>query len=142
MSSWDRYSTWRRKAGCLALAILRSVREVVQTAALPQCKLFNLHDFVSSLALHCLVTDYSTSTTDGLSGAASGMAVASLALQLGGTIKTVYNLWQSMNEASSSLAAIAADLEMFLAVLSGISAHYEIYGADRVTTSILEGCMI
>lgn len=60
---------------------------------------------------------------DGLSGAASGMAVVSLALQLGGSIKQLYDFWDSVNGAPDEIRGITTDLSLLASVLTEMASE-------------------
>ena len=77
---------------------------------------------------------------DGLSAAASGMAVVSLAVQLAGTVKKLHDFWDSMKEAPDEISAIVKDLKLLSSVLANIEQNEQTHGPDPTITSILESC--
>jgi hypothetical protein len=77
---------------------------------------------------------------DGLSAAASGIAVVSLAIQLADSAKKLYEFWHAVREAPESIAAIATHLRVLKTVLAEIATHDQRYGADPVTDQLLESC--
>lgn len=77
---------------------------------------------------------------DGLSGAASGMAVVSLAFQLGGSIKQLYDFWDSLNEAPDEIRGITLDLSLLASVLTEMASEEQHYGQDHTLNKVLEAC--
>lgn len=77
---------------------------------------------------------------DGSSGAASGMAVVSLALQLGGSIKQLYDFWDSVNEAPDEIQGITLDLSLLASVLTEMASEEQHYGPDHTLNKVLEAC--
>ena len=77
---------------------------------------------------------------DGLSGAASGIAVASIAIQLADSIKKLYEFWESVQDAPNDIRAVVKELRLLSAVLEGIQSNERRYGPDPTTTSVLESC--
>ena len=77
---------------------------------------------------------------DGLSGAASGIAVISLALQLGGSIKHLYDFWGSVKEAPDEIHAITTDLSLLLSVLTEMAVEEQCSGPDPTLTTVLKAC--
>lgn len=77
---------------------------------------------------------------DGLSGAASGMAVVSLALQLGGSIKQIYDFWDSVTDAPDDIRAITTDLSLLASVLTEIASEEQHSGPDHTLKKVLETC--
>ena len=77
---------------------------------------------------------------DGLSGAASGIAVVSIAIQLGDSIKKLCEFWASVKEAPDDVRAITADLQLLSSVLAGIASEEQRSGPDPTLTTILEAC--
>ena len=77
---------------------------------------------------------------DGLSGAASGIAVISLALQLGGSIKHLYDFWGSVKEAPDEIHAITTDLSLLLSVLTEMAVEEQYSVPDPTLTTVLKAC--
>lgn len=77
---------------------------------------------------------------DGISGAASGIAVVSLAIQLADSIKKLCEFWDSVQDAPNDIRAIVKELRLFSAVLEGIQLNELRYGPDPITRSVLESC--
>ena len=77
---------------------------------------------------------------DGLSGAASGIAVVSIAIQLADSIKKLYEFWTSVQDAPEDIRAIVKELRLLSAVLDGIKLNEQRYGPDPTTTIVLESC--
>ena len=77
---------------------------------------------------------------DGLSGAASGMAVVSLVSQLGGSVKQLYDFWASLNEAPDHVCAITTDLRLLSSVLAEMAFEEQHVGPDPTLTTVLETC--
>ena len=78
---------------------------------------------------------------DGISTAASAIAVISLAIQLAGNVKMLYEFWHSIGEAPPLICAWATDLKLLSKALNNIAAHDQQHGPDPATTSLLETCM-
>ena len=77
---------------------------------------------------------------DGLSGAASGMAVVSLALQLSSSIKQLYDFWDSVKEAPDNIRTITTDLNLLSSVLAEMAFEEQHFGPDQILTSVLQAC--
>ncbi len=77
---------------------------------------------------------------DGLSGAASGMAVVSLAIQLGGNIKQLHDFWGSVKEAPDDIHTINTDLSLLSSVFAEMAFEEQHFGPDHTLTAILEAC--
>lgn len=77
---------------------------------------------------------------DGLSGVASGMAVVSLAVQLGGGIKKLYDFWGSVKEAPDDVRAITSDLSLLSSALAEMALEEQHSGLDPTLTAVLEAC--
>ena len=77
---------------------------------------------------------------DGLSGAASGIAVASLALQLGGSIKQLYDFWDSVKEAPDDVRTVTTDLSLLSSVLAEMAFEEQKNGPDQTLNKVLEAC--
>ena len=79
-------------------------------------------------------------TMDGLSAAASGMAVVCLAFQLGESIKQLHDFWDSIKEAPDDIHAIQADLELLMSVLAEMANEVQHSGPDQTLTRALKAC--
>ena len=77
---------------------------------------------------------------DGISSAASGIAVVSLALQLGGSLKHLYDFWGSVKEAPDEIYAITTDLSLLLSVLTEMAIEEQHSVPDPTLTGVLEAC--
>ena len=77
---------------------------------------------------------------DGLSGAASGIAVVSLALQLGDSIKQLYDFWHSVKEAPDHVRTIATELSLLSSVLTEMAFEEQHLEPDQTLTTALEAC--
>jgi hypothetical protein len=78
---------------------------------------------------------------DSISTVASAIAVISLAIQLAGNAKMLYEFWHSIDEAPMSICALATDLKLLSTVLNNIAVHNQQHGPDPMTTSLLESCI-
>ena len=76
---------------------------------------------------------------DGLSGAASGIAVISLAIQLGDSIKKLCEFWTSVKEAPDDVRTITADLQLLSSLLTGIASE-EQHFPDPTLVIALKAC--
>ena len=77
---------------------------------------------------------------DGLSAAASGMAVVSLAFQLCESIKQLHDFWDSVKEASDDIQAIKEDLGLLSGVLAEMANEVQHSGPDQTLTRALKTC--
>ncbi|KAE8446656.1 hypothetical protein EG329_011699 [Mollisiaceae sp. DMI_Dod_QoI] len=75
---------------------------------------------------------------DGLSGAASVIAVVSFAIQLAESTKKLYDFWKSVDDAPDSVREIVADLKLLSTTLTEIAIHEQKYGNNGSITDILE----
>ncbi|KAM7210787.1 hypothetical protein V8F06_013834 [Rhypophila decipiens] len=76
---------------------------------------------------------------DGLSAAASGLAVVSVAFQLAEGCKKLYDFWESVKDAPEEVSLIAHDLR----VLSSVLEYIDRSGADSPSvTLVLNSCKI
>ena len=78
---------------------------------------------------------------DGLSGAASGIAVVSFTLQLAESATKLYNFWKSVDEAPEFVHEIVEDLKLLSTTLAEITLHEQKHGNNGSVTDILESCM-
>ena len=65
-----------------------------------------------------------------LSGAASVIGVASLAIQICDELKKLHDFWQSVKEAPDDIASISAELKLFMTLLAVIANNYQRQGCD------------
>ena len=77
---------------------------------------------------------------DGLSATASGMAVISLAFQLGESIKQLHDFWDSVKEAPDDIQTIKEDLGLLSSVLAEMSNEVQHSGPDQTLTRALKAC--
>lgn len=77
---------------------------------------------------------------DGLSGAASVIAVASIAIQLADSIKKLCDFWESIKDAPEEIATLVQELKLLDLVLKKIHVNEEKFGADPTTTAVLNRC--
>ncbi|MCJ1389076.1 hypothetical protein MMC18_001930 [Xylographa bjoerkii] len=77
-----------------------------------------------------------------MDGASGVMAVASLALQLVDSVKQLYDFWESVREAPSSITGLVEDLKIFSAMLEELQHDEEIFGPQKVTLLALESCRV
>lgn len=77
---------------------------------------------------------------DGLSAAASAMAVVSLAFQLGDSIKQLHDFWDSVKEAPDDIHAIQEDLGLLSSVLAEMANEMQHSGPDQTITRALKAC--
>ena len=77
---------------------------------------------------------------DGLSAAASGMAVVSLAIQLGDSVKKLCEFWDSVIEAPGDIGMILADLELLSNILAEIAREEQHSQPDNNLVLALNGC--
>lgn len=77
---------------------------------------------------------------DGLSSAASAMAVISLAFQLAKTTKQLCDFWSSIKDAPEDIHTINADLELLTSVLAEIAFEAQRTTPDTTLASVLQSC--
>jgi hypothetical protein len=77
---------------------------------------------------------------DGISGAASVIAVVSFTVQLVETAKKLYDFWSSVDEAPDFVHEIVADLKLLSTTLAEIALHEQKHGNNGSVTDILESC--
>src|SRR4051812_6583045 len=75
---------------------------------------------------------------DGLSGAASIVAVVSFTVQLAESAKKLYDFWNSVDEAPDFVHEIVVDLKLFSTILAEIALHEQQHGNNGSVTDILE----
>ena len=74
--------------------------------------------------------------------AASGVAIASIAIQLAGSLHKAYNFWSSIKEAPEDIHAISIELKLLSNVLAQIANKNQHLELDAILTAALEGCSI
>ena len=77
---------------------------------------------------------------DGLSAAASVMAVTSLAFQLAHTTKQLFEFWESIQDAPEDIRKIKSDLEFLTKVLDHIAREARQQSPDPLMESALRLC--
>lgn len=77
---------------------------------------------------------------DGLSSAASAIAVVSLAGQLATGLVNIHSFWASIVDAPSDIRAISQDLKLFQNILQQIQENDQRYGVDVSTAEVLNHC--
>ena len=77
---------------------------------------------------------------DGLSATASGVAVATIALQLAESVRKLHEFWNSVKDAPESIRAIAVDLELLSNVLADIASEAQHVDLDTSVGNILSTC--
>lgn len=77
---------------------------------------------------------------DGLSSAASVIAVVSLAVQLADTAKQLCDFWTSIKDAPEDIRTIVADLELLNGVLAEMASESQHTGPDKTLTAVLQSC--
>ncbi len=79
---------------------------------------------------------------DGLSVAASGIAVVSVAVQLAESSKKLRDFWKSIKEAPEDIRAISVDLEILSNVLIQIANETQHVEPDATLIAALSGCCV
>lgn len=77
---------------------------------------------------------------EGLSAAASSIAVVSLAVQLADSVKKLCNFWESIKEAPSDIKEISTDLELLSGVLTDIACEAQHVGPNATLLASLDAC--
>lgn len=75
---------------------------------------------------------------DGLSGVASGFAVASLAVQLAESVKKLYDFWESVKGAPEYFYTIQTDLRLLSTVFERIGREEDL--SDPCLRDVLKNC--
>ncbi|KAI9877747.1 MAG: hypothetical protein M1830_002943 [Pleopsidium flavum] len=80
---------------------------------------------------------------DGLSAAASCIAVGSLSIQLAENTKRLYDFWSSVQDAPKEIQAIIRDLKILLSVLQDIEIEEQTHGpsTSSLINDALESCL-
>ncbi|KAI4209388.1 MAG: hypothetical protein LQ351_007678 [Letrouitia transgressa] len=77
---------------------------------------------------------------EGLSAAASGLAVASMAIQLADNVKKLHDFWDSIKDAPETVRAITNDLQLLSRVLADIALEAQHSEPDVVLEGVLSAC--
>ena len=80
--------------------------------------------------------------TDGVSTAASGIAVLTIAVQLAENVKKLHVFWTSIKEAPEDIQAISTDLELLSNVLARIAHETQHVAPDAILAATLNGCWV
>ena len=72
--------------------------------------------------------------------AASAVAFASIAIQLGQSFITLYEFWESVKEAPENVSAVVKDLKLLAAILRQIELNEQQYGQNAEVTDALKSC--
>ena len=75
-----------------------------------------------------------------MDGAASAIAVVSLAIQLADSIKSLLEFWESVKEAPKEIQVITTDLKLLDSVLSSIASDAQHAEPDEILTRALQHC--
>ena len=77
---------------------------------------------------------------DGLSAAASGIAVAGIAIQLADSVKKLCDFWDSVKDAPHDIRIISTDLRLLSDILAEIAHEGQYSQPDTTIASVLDGC--
>ena len=77
---------------------------------------------------------------EGLSAAASGIAVVSVAIQLAESFKKLSDFWKSIKEAPEDIRAISTDLDLVSSVLAEIARDTQHVAPDDTLIAVLNAC--
>ena len=77
---------------------------------------------------------------EGLSAAASGIAVVSVAIQLAESFKKLSDFWKSIKEAPEDIRAISTDLDLVSSVLAEIANETQHVQPDDTLIAVLNAC--
>lgn len=77
---------------------------------------------------------------DGLSAAASAVAVVSLAFQMADTAKQLCDFWSSIKDAPEEIRTVVADLELLTRVLAEMASEAQHIGPDITLAAVLQSC--
>lgn len=75
---------------------------------------------------------------DGLSAAASGITVVSLAIQLAESVKKLHDFWESVKDAPKHFCAIQTDLQLLSTILEKIDREEDL--SDPYIRDVLKNC--
>ena len=79
---------------------------------------------------------------DGFSAAASGIAVASIGIQLAENVKKLYDFWISIKDAPEDIREISMDLQLLSTVLAQIACEAQHIEPDATFIAALDGCWL
>lgn len=79
---------------------------------------------------------------EGLSAAASGIAVVSVAVQLAESFKKLCDFWKSIKEAPENIRAISVDLELLSSVLTQVALETQHVEPDATLIAALNSCCV
>lgn len=79
---------------------------------------------------------------EGLSAAASGITVVSVAVQLADSFKKLCDFWKSIKEAPENIRAISVDLELLSSVLTQIALETQHVEPDATLIAALNSCCV
>lgn len=79
---------------------------------------------------------------EGLSAAASGIAVVSFAIRLAESFKKLHDFWKSIKEAPEDIRATTTDLEFLSNVLLQIAYETQHVEPDETLIAALNGCCV
>ncbi|KAL9036589.1 MAG: hypothetical protein Q9214_006064, partial [Letrouitia sp. 1 TL-2023] len=77
---------------------------------------------------------------EGLSATASGLAVASIAIQLADSVKKLHDFWNSIKDAPETVRVITNDLKLLSSVLADIASEAQHGELDVVLEDVLSAC--
>ena len=77
---------------------------------------------------------------EGLSAAASGIAVVSIAIQLAESVRKLCDFWSSIKEAPEDIRTISIDLGLLSSVLTRIAYEAQHIGPEANLVAALKGC--
>ena len=79
---------------------------------------------------------------DGLSAAASGIAVVSIAIQLAESMKKAHDFWSSVKDAPEDIQLLSIDLKLWSSLFAQIAEEAQNYPPNDVLIAALERCTI
>lgn len=79
---------------------------------------------------------------EGLSAAASSIAVISVAVQLAESFKKLCDFWKSIKEAPENIKAISVDLELLSSVLTQVALETQHVEPDATLIAALNSCCV
>ena len=79
---------------------------------------------------------------DGLSAAASSIAVVMLAVHLADSVQKLCSFWSSIRDAPEDIKPISLDLDLLSYVLTEIAFEAQHFGPDAISVAALEACSV
>ena len=79
---------------------------------------------------------------DGLSVAASGLAVVSITVQLAESVKKICDFWKSIEEAPEEIRELASESDLLLSVLGQVASEAQHVDPDAAFIAAMESCSI